>query len=300
MTNSNSAMIATLLTEMAQLETQLELLSTLNRAQNARIQQNTTQLKIGAPPGIPTNNTPEHRQKDDYTQIASYLSSSGLIGSFMNPMSLGPHIHGPVHANRDVNIGTYQTITNSDEHIEANKEVRILAAFAQPRGTTATRWEQESRALRQAIAPFARELRLDLLHGCTPDELHSTLLRLKPAIVHIQAHGNQEGLALQDSSGDLHQVSWSALRDTLMATPGLRCVILNACESDMATTLGATPFVLITTPGAVISETTLTFTFGFYDALAAGSDIVECYTAGCNRMRLQGYSEDELPSMQPA
>ena len=263
MTTNTTAMIATLLTEIAQLEAQ--------------------RLTGMQPPPTP------------------HIHPTPMLAD--GPSSLvtfGPTISGPVHAGRDVNIATQQTVINTDEHSAVDKEVRILAAFAQPRGTSATLWEQESRALRQAIAPFARKLRLDLLHGCTPDELHGSLLRLEPNIVHIQAHGNQHGLALQDGHGDLHQVSWVALGETLRATPGLQCVILNACSSQAAETLGATPFTLITTPGTVISEATLTFTFGFYDALAAGNSIVECYSAGCQRMRLQGYGTHELPHMTAA
>lgn len=263
MTTNTTAMIATLLTEIAQLE---------------------AHGLAGVQPTSTTNSRP----------------AAVLAEGASTMVTFGPTISGPVHAGRDVNIATQQIVVNTDEHSAVDMEVRILAAFAQPRGTSSTLWEQESRALRQAIAPFARKLRLDLLHGCTPDELHRSLLHLKPSIVHIQAHGNQDGLALQDSSGDLHQVSWAALRETLRATPGLQCVILNACDSQAVTTLGTTPFALITTPGAVISEATLTFTFGFYDALAAGNSIPECYSAGCQRMRLQGYSTHEFPHMSPA
>lgn len=198
----------------------------------------------------------------------------------------------------DVNCATQKATVLVPKTEENSQDQSILAAFAHVRAESETNWKQESRALRQAIAPFARRFRLDLLHGCTPAEFQHAVLHMNPHIVHIQAHGSQDGLQCEDVNGAMHQLDWAALHDLIIATPNLRCVILNACDIRLAMALEPLPCQMITTPGNVISEATLTFTFGFYDALALGRSITDCYAVGCEYMRQQGYTADTMPFLR--
>jgi hypothetical protein len=176
----------------------------------------------------------------------------------------------------------------------------ILAAFANPTGSSNTNWEREAKALRTALAPHPERFRIELLHDCSVDELHQALLRHRPDILHIQSHGTSVGIQLQDQIGDPHIIGWRELMQTLANAPSLRCVVLNACESAVHRQVGPTHFDLITTPGTITTEVTQLYTAAFYEAYAAGISIAECHRAGCDRVGLHGLTKEQLPERSAA
>ncbi len=176
----------------------------------------------------------------------------------------------------------------------------ILAVFANPPGSGTTHWEDESKALRAALAPHPDRFRIELLHDCTVDELHQALLRHRPAVLHIQSHGTRSGIQVQTSHNDPHTIGWRALMQTLGNVSSLRCVVLNACESGVHQDIGPTHFDLITTPGLISTEVTRFYTSAFYDTLAARRSIAECHSAGCNRVDLYGITAEHRPEWRAA
>lgn len=209
------------------------------------------------------------------TTINGDVTGSVFSGSF----------HGPVTVS--------STTGNAPDG--SPKQVTILAAFAQPRGLDATEWEREVRELRTMLIQSARNYRIEIMPRCTPEELHRSLLHIRPNMLHFQGHGTSEGLVFEDSSGDSHRVRWKAMMRTLLSAETLECVILNACESHVHAQVGPQRFHLITTPGSVSTETTRAFTSGFYDALIAGLSIPQAYHSACNLLDLKGLPEEEWP-----
>jgi hypothetical protein len=183
---------------------------------------------------------------------------------------------------------------------EVGAPIIILAVFAEPHQTTPTAWEQEAEVLRAALSPYPYQYRLEIVHRCTPEELHRSLLRLRPRILHVQGHGTREGLLFVDRLGDQHVVSWPALVQTLADAPWLQSVVLNACDSYVHTQIGPQHFDLITTDGALSTEVSQAFTAGFYEALTARIGIAGSYSAGCNRVRLSGMAAVAMPTLTPA
>lgn len=182
------------------------------------------------------------------------------------------------HINRD-----YIEQQHNYAQPRAAAPVAVLAAFASPRSLPDTDWQREATALRQALAPHPARFRLDLLLGATAETLHQAILRQKPFIVHLTAHGSDRGVALEDGQGETHTTSWDALGQVLAEVPG--AVVLHACASAGRLRLSCP---VMASQGALTTEAARVFTDGFYDALAAGSDATTAYAAGRARLALEG------------
>ena len=88
----------------------------------------------------------------------------------------------------------------------------------------------------------------------------------------------------------------AALLQTFANTPSLRCVILSACDSAASlSALGPGMPPLIAMRAAISSDAARAFAQGFYEAIAAGHDVRSAYAAGCDRMRLLGVGDDDVP-----
>ncbi len=192
----------------------------------------------------------------------------------------------------EANIATRQTIVRA----APAAPLVVLAAYAAPRGAPTLAWDVEERVLRDCLAPYPDRFRFEPLPRATPDNLHQALLRLQPSYLHILSHGDNGTLLFQDSSGDAHPVPLAALLQTFASVPALRCVILSACESAAGLTApgpGMPP--LIAMRAAISSEAARAFAQGFYDAVAAGRDPRTAWGAGCDRMRLTGARDANVP-----
>lgn len=211
------------------------------------------------------------------------------------PLDLG-ELRAALRAARQDFAPDDQSSTQNPD-IEPPKAWSILAAFAAPVNEARTHWEREARTIHTMIERNPTHFRVKEVHGCTPDKLHHELLHLRPNFLHFQGHGSVEGLLFEDVNGDKIRVNWAGLTSLLQAATSLRCVILNACHSITLAKLHPRHFFLVTTPGETSIESTLNFTAGFYDALAANQTIETSYHAGCNRMRLYGSSDAELPHL---
>lgn len=150
--------------------------------------------------------------------------------------------------------------------------------------------------MRDCLAPYPDRFRFEPLPRATLDDRHQTLLRLQPSYLHILNHGDASTLLFQDLSGDAHPVPRAALLRTFASVPALRCVILSACKSAAnLTALGPGMPPVIAMRAAISSEAARAFAQGFYDAVAAGRDPRSAWIAGCDRMRLTGAGDADVP-----
>lgn len=88
----------------------------------------------------------------------------------------------------------------------------------------------------------------------------------------------------------------AVLLQTIANTPSLQCVVMSACDSAMglpAVAIGMPP--LIAMRAKISSDAARAFAQGFYEAIAAGHGIRVAFTAGCDRMRLLGVGDADVP-----
>jgi hypothetical protein len=183
----------------------------------------------------------------------------------------------------------------------ASKLTRVLAIFANPRGTDTLRLGAEDRVLRECVRLSRNRdlIQLDVRHAAQIHDVRRALLDSDYDIVHFSGHGTAAGLVLENESGDARLVPPAALAELLSAySPPIECVLLNACyTTDQGGLLaGAIPHV-ISMDQAVSDEGAIEFSRGFYDAIGAGKDIAFAFQEGCRTIRLIGLPDGPIPSM---
>jgi len=185
--------------------------------------------------------------------------------------------------------------------ITVSKPIRILAIFANPKGTNFLRLSEEERVLNECIK--LSKLRDDFkLRTCNATQIHDlrrALLEHEYDIIHFSGHGTGKGLAFEDINGNINVVPQKALADLLFTySPPLKCAILNACYSiDQADLISlGVPFT-ISMNGSIADNSAIEFSRGFYDAIGAGKDINFAYEEGCRAISLMGFSGDDRPKL---
>lgn len=169
------------------------------------------------------------------------------------------------------------------------QKIKVLLVFANPRHRPSLRTQQQDRLIREAIRSGLHRDNIQepkSLHAATIHDLSRALLDEEFHIVHISGHGTNDGLILEDDLGYPKQIPPAALADILGTYQNIRCVILNACygiSSGQHIALN-TPFT-IAMENKVGDEAALSFSRGFYDALAAGREIEFAYGEGSRRAR---------------
>lgn len=166
-------------------------------------------------------------------------------------------------------------------------QLAILFLAANPAGTDPLRLDRELRVIREAIerSRHRTTLRLEIRTAATIHDLRRALLDGQFDLVHLSGHGEQEGLLLEDESGECVEVPKRALARLFAryAPPNgaLRCVVLNACWSLSTgeSTAMDVPFT-VAMDGPISDRGALEFSRGFYDALGAGLAFPDAYEEG--------------------
>ena len=169
-------------------------------------------------------------------------------------------------------------------------KIKVLVVFANPRGTDPLRLGSEAKAIEQSIAlsRYRNRISIKILHATTIHDWRRAFLKQEFQIVHVSGHGTDNGLVLENESGDPYVVPLAALAEFLQAySPPLNCAILNACYSVSQGEISSVgvPYT-IAMDGAVSDDAAIEFSRGFYDALGAGRDIDFSYKEGCRTVRL--------------
>ena len=166
----------------------------------------------------------------------------------------------------------------------------MLAVYAAPHGSAPLPWERDARALREALAPYPDRFRLDVAPLATPEDVQRALVRCRPRYLHLFAHGAVDGVLLDDGEGGRGwKLPYPLLAQMVRATPGLRCVLLSACDSAYAASAtGSGEPYLIAMHGKVSVDAAIAFASGFYETLAAREDtpIEAAFAQGLIRLKL--------------
>jgi hypothetical protein len=194
----------------------------------------------------------------------------------------------------------------------------ILLVAANPRGMDPLRLDEKARGIDEALerSTHRDEFQLVMKWAATPDDLRHAVLTHRPEIVHFVGHGTSEGpvpgtrsldpdgeatasggLAFVDDQGAAKVVSAEALARLFgLCTDHVRCVILNACYSQVqAEAIAQKIPCVIGMSQAIGDEAAIKFSQGFYDALGAGKDYAAAFEFGRASIDLDGIAEHLTP-----
>lgn len=177
--------------------------------------------------------------------------------------------------------------------------MKVLAVFANPRGTNVLRLGEEDRKIEECIhrSKYRDNIQLVRKHAVTIDDVRRALLDDDFDVVHFSGHGTGTGLAFEDNSGRMYIPPRDAVAGLLGEfAPPLQCVLLNACYSTSQakfTSLGAP--ITIAMEGPISDDGAIIFTGGFYDSIGAGKDIEFSFRQGIHALRLAGHSDSVVP-----
>lgn len=124
-------------------------------------------------------------------------------------------------------------------------------------------------------------------------ELPTLIMRLRPQILHLSGHGDENGLCFWDPDGRPKTIDPHSLTPILESLGGVQCVILNACHtSEQAESIAQHIDVVIGMSNAIEDRAALEFTAGFYAAVGHRQDLSTAFEVG--RVR-SGLSDQESP-----
>ena len=178
--------------------------------------------------------------------------------------------------------------------------VKILFLAANPNGTERRRLDEEIRRIELALERAKRREQFKIIQkwAVTDDDLRRALLDHEPEVVHFSGHGGgSQGLAFVDSQGRLLVISGDSLARLFeQFADHLRCVILNACFSEVqAKVISRHIEIVVGMSQDIGEEASIKFSEGFYDALGAGRDFEKAYKFGCIAIDLQSLQEHLVP-----
>ena len=164
--------------------------------------------------------------------------------------------------------------------------IRILLLAADPMNRTRLRLGAELQRIQDEIRRGRFADRFELLHALSTrvEDMTRAIHDFRPHIIHFVGHGSVTGdLCFEGDSGEAHSVSPDDLdRFFALVTDEVDCVILNSCYSKQqsAVITQHIPYV-VGMREVVTDEAAISFSVGFYQALAGGRSIDQAFQYGC-------------------
>ena len=178
----------------------------------------------------------------------------------------------------------------------------ILILSANPIDTPRLRLEEEVREIQNLLERSKHRDKFEIISisAVRVDDLRHALLNYEPEIVHFSGHGaGSEGLALENNSGFMQLVSAEALANLFKLFVQIKCVILNACYSEVqAEAIHQHIDYVIGMNKGIGDKAAIKFVKGFYDALGAGRTIEDAFKLGYTSIDLEGISESTTPVLK--
>lgn len=178
--------------------------------------------------------------------------------------------------------------------------VSVLFIGANPRGTSRIRLDEEVRGIDQSIRLGERRdaFKLHQHWAARVSDLDDALMRFKPNIVHISAHGTDRGeLLLEGGEGDDGKVSAAQLEKLFaILSDDIRLVVLNACFSqEQARLIVNHVDCVVGMSDAVNDKVAQRFAESFYLALANGRNVQIAFELAS--AEVQGKSGEAVPRL---
>mgnify|MGYP001793750202 CR=1 FL=1 len=180
--------------------------------------------------------------------------------------------------------------------------IRILILGANPKSRSKLRLDEELREIKNGLRRASRreQFLIESAEAVRYRDIHRTIIDFEPQIVHFSGHGVQEkGLFFEDDIGKEKLVDAEALGGLFeLFTPYLKCVLLNACYSEIqAAAIAQHIDYAIGMSKEIGDKAAIEFAVGFYDALGAGKSIEYAYKLGCRLIQVAGIPESLTPQL---
>ncbi|BAY87947.1 hypothetical protein NIES267_74710 (plasmid) [Calothrix parasitica NIES-267] len=179
---------------------------------------------------------------------------------------------------------------------------KILLLSANPTNTSKLRLDEEVREIEAGLerAKGREEFEIISKLAVRTEDLRRALLDHEPQIVHFSGHGaGNDGLALENNSGQMQSVSAASLARLFKLFPKIECVVLNACYSEVqAEAIYQHIDYVIGMNKAIGDKAAIKFAVGFYDALGAGRTIEDSFEFGCTSIDLESIPESSTPVLK--
>lgn len=178
----------------------------------------------------------------------------------------------------------------------------ILVLSANPRGTARLRLDEEVREIRKVLERSIQRdrLRLETRVAIGEQEIRRAVLDLRPTIVHFCCHGEgKDGLVLEGEGGEPKRVDSAALEGFFeIFSSHVRCVILNACQSEaQAEAIARQVDFVVGMKASIDDESALKYAVAFYDSLGADLEVPKAHAVGCNAIKWASSTTGLVPQL---
>ncbi len=210
---------------------------------------------------------------------------------------------GPRRRHNSTLTRTVRVSGNPAGPVSAHKPrpvVKILFLGANPQDTPALRVDEEIREIQQTINQGRERDNISVYTAWAvrPRDITQALIDVQPEFVHFAGHGGgaEESFAAEDDVGLAHIIPVAGLVEAFKAVgQGVQCVIVNACRTErLARALAAIVPYVIGMRQPVGDRSSIRFSIGFYQALAAGQPVETAFAVGKAQMMMTPRGEDAL------
>jgi hypothetical protein len=161
-------------------------------------------------------------------------------------------------------------------------KVTILFLLADPSDAARLRLGEEIRDIQERLrlSKMREQFLLETRMSVRPKDISQAILDTTPQIIHFSGHGTSAGeLCFEDESGSVQTVHPDALASLFeLVTDHVRCVILNACYSEIQAKAIATHIDYVIGMNKKIGDkAAIAFSGGFYKALGGGRSIEDAF-----------------------
>lgn len=160
---------------------------------------------------------------------------------------------------------------------------KILVLTASSTDAERIRTDREMQTIQERLQQAAQRNRFSVVFRCAqPGKLLAVIEDEQPEIVHFSGHSTPEGLFFEDESGNNSQlIPTTVLALVFSHVRGIRCVLLNACHSDVhARAISQYVPYTIGMEGAILDKSAIAFSEAFYRGLGRGKSIESAFKRG--------------------
>ncbi|ACY18060.1 hypothetical protein Hoch_5578 [Haliangium ochraceum DSM 14365] len=216
--------------------------------------------------------------------ITMFLSGPNILATMVG-RALNRRLHCPVAWPNYYRAyqGYRPAMMSPWPRVEGKARLLLIVAHTADSSRRRLNSDEELRNMYQSLLskPMRDRCELRLLPAARLSDFTSALRDFRPHIVHLIGHGAHGGLYFVDERQDGQFVSSEALCELLEVAElnDLQLVLLNACNSEYTAELisKSLPCTTIGTKLKVPDGTATSFSFRFYDDLAAGSSVAHAF-----------------------
>ncbi len=192
-------------------------------------------------------------------------------------------------------------IIYGDRERPAERRPTILVMSANPAGQQLLRLDEERRAIDRVVRTAGGRLAVRSADALRLDDLQPALARHRPVIAHFSGHGSASNgiLVVDDNGGGVRPVPPDALEDLFrILSRYVRCVVLNACYTDVQAAAIATHVPCVVGMHHRVSDrAAIRFAGAFYQAIAYGEPVRTAFDLGRNSLRLHRDPDAGIPRL---